>query len=223
MIEFEEFLQNRPLLHSWDGGKTFNAGGLYVALLQRIRDLLEEVPAKPAGVIETGAGCSTIAFLLMGCTPVVSIAPDPALWQRIEHYVAEHEIPALGLRKVVDFSEFVLPKLAADLRRQNKQLDLALIDGAHEYPTVFVDFCYMNSVLRKGGYFVIDDVQLHPPKELARCLARSSDFELAHDLGKTLIFRKTQDRPRVGSFSTNAYLRETSEFYAKQANPFALF
>lgn len=61
---------------------------------------------------------------------------------------------------------------------------------------VMVDFCYMNFLLKKGGFIMIDDVQLHSVKELARLLAADTDhFTIACDVdGKSLIFQKKTDR-----------------------------
>jgi hypothetical protein len=61
-------------------------------------------------------------------------------------------------------------------RRPRKKAPLSfwLIDGAHNWPTAFVGFCYINCyinfMLCQGGYLMIDDVQLHSAEELARLL-----------------------------------------------------
>ena len=125
------------------------------------------------------------------------------------------------LHKHVGLSELILPALAARMREDGDLVDLALIDGGHEYPTVFVDFCYMNMVLRKGGHLVIDDLQLHAPKELARFLSQSGDFEPAADLAKSLVLRKKVDRPLVNRYSK--YLVNMTRSYETQHNPYALF
>jgi predicted O-methyltransferase YrrM len=58
----------------------------------------------------------------------------------------------------------VLPKLAADSR--NGEFDLALIDGclANGDGGLF----YINSLLKKRGFLMLDDVQLHSVAELHR-------------------------------------------------------
>ena len=57
-------------------------------------------------------------------------------------------------------------------------LDFALIDGGHGSPTPFLDFFYATHMLKQGGYIMVDDVQLHSVKELARLLAQQPGFEL---------------------------------------------
>jgi len=223
MIDFDEFLKNRPALHSWDGGITYNDGGITAETFLCIRDLLAQTPTRPPFVIETGAGATTIAFLLLGCSPVVTIAPDQALWDRIDQYLALNRIASTSLVRVVDYSEFALPRLCEQYRQRGQLADFGLIDGAHEYPAVFTDFCYINALLMEGGHLAIDDVQLHSPKELARFLSRSSDFVLVADLKKSLIFRKTTGRPLVGNFSSHRYLTEMTDQYARLPDPYALF
>ena len=83
-----------------------------------------------------------------------------------------------------------MPRLAAEIRSSDPILDFALIDGCHGWPTSFVDLEYANSMLRQGGHLLIDDMQLHGQKEMARLLLEHPAFSLALDLGKSLIFRK---------------------------------
>jgi len=60
-----------------------------------------------------------------------------------------------------------LPQLAANSRRFDPFLDFALIDGCHGWPTCLVDLEYANTMLKAGGYLLIDDTQLHSVKEMA--------------------------------------------------------
>jgi hypothetical protein len=53
-----------PNLHTWDNGKTWNTGGFNRNQLSSIYNLIiSELSPKPS-IIETGAGNSTITFLL---------------------------------------------------------------------------------------------------------------------------------------------------------------
>jgi hypothetical protein len=64
-MNFNELLQNLPLLHSWDGGRTWNTGGFTEAHLGPLVDCLHaNLPPGPS-ILETGAGCSTISFLFL--------------------------------------------------------------------------------------------------------------------------------------------------------------
>jgi hypothetical protein len=55
--------------------------------------------------------------------------------------------------------------------------------------------CYANYALKPARLLMIDDIQLHSVGELARLLTEQPGFELALDLGKSLVFKKaTADR-----------------------------
>src|SRR5688572_25311232 len=90
----------------------------------------------------------------------------------------------------VERSELVLPRLLLEERGLGRPFHFALIDGGHGWPTVFVDFCYLNALLGVGGLLALDDVQLYSVKELARFLAADARFPLVADLGKVLVFKK---------------------------------
>ena len=84
------------------------------------------------------------------------------------------------------------------------------------------NFFYCNYVLRRGGYLMVDDVQLHSVKELARLLIEQPGFELALNLGKSLVFRKTTDDRSLPDWTGQPYISKRSEAISHQANPFEL-
>ncbi len=85
-MDLDRFVADLPLLHSWDGGETWNTGGFSEQHLgQLIGFLPDRLPPRPV-ILETGAGCSTIAFLFLDPLRVVSIAPESALFARIRSY-----------------------------------------------------------------------------------------------------------------------------------------
>lgn len=219
-MDFREYVKALPLLHSWDGGITWNTGGFEERHLGPLIGLLREnLPAHPT-ILETGAGCSTIAFMFLNPARTISIAPDPGLFERIRAYCSDHGVEASSLDSRIAYSEWELPELA----RSNGagSIDFALIDGGHGWPTVFVDFFYANYMLRKGGYLMVDDVQLHSIKELARLLAQQPGFEIALDLGKSLVFQKTTSSNSLPEWNQQPYIFKRSEEIGLQADPFAL-
>src|SRR5687768_8835305 len=82
---FDDYLDNIPNLHSWDKGKSWNSGGLDRTHLAALHDLARAQAEHPR-LIETGAGNSTLTFLHAAPERLVSIAPDAALFERIERY-----------------------------------------------------------------------------------------------------------------------------------------
>jgi precorrin-6B methylase 2 len=211
MGALERFLAEPPRLHSWDGGKTWVGGGFGPRTL---RDLHATVLAEVgcgARIAETGAGASTIAFLLASPSRLVSVAPDEALFGRIRAYCADAGIADATLEPVAERSELALPRLSAELGPEG--LDVAMIDGGHGWPTVFVDFCYFHASLRKGGLLIVDDVQLHSVKELARLLAKDERFARVASIGqgKTLVFRKESSLRFLPDFRAQPYILERTE------------
>lgn len=215
-MRVDEYLAAIPDLHTWDGGRTWNSGGFGPRELRAFVDLTAATPG--ARVIETGAGNSTIAFLLGDPSLLVSIAPDPALFGRIIDHCRVNAVDTGSLDARDGRSEWILPQLAAG----GVTFDLALIDGGHGWPHPFVDFCYLNHMLRRGGHVVVDDVQLHSIKELARWLAADPRFTMVTDLGKSLVFRKETDAGDLGEWNDQPYITQRTDAYRASADQFSL-
>jgi hypothetical protein len=221
-VDVRDFLGNLPLLHTWDGGKTWNTGGFGPEHLGRMLEYLgKSAPARPA-ILETGAGNSTLAFLLLRPGSLVSICPEQPLFERIEKYARDHAIDLGPWTRHLDGSEWTLPKLADLSRTTGPNVDVALIDGCHNWPMVFVDFHYVNYLLRTGGHLILDDLQLHSVKELARLLAEGDEYERVVDLGKAAIYRKRSASRDMPEWNGEPYILRRTEEYARRPDPFAL-
>jgi hypothetical protein len=178
------FLENLPTVHE-RGTQPAHSGGLNPRLGQVMVDEIQRLGTPR--VIETGAGNSTLLFLMLGCSSVTSIAPDEKLGLRIQKEAADRKIDASALTYINDRSERALPKLAFD----GVQCDAGFIDGNHGWPSVFVDFCYLNMMMGKGAILFIDDVQVYACAQLQLLLrAQEADFELVSLVGKMATFRK---------------------------------
>jgi len=111
--------------------------------------------------LETGAGFTTIMFAIYRCCHT-AIAPDKGLFERIQRYCRENDISTADLEFIDDMSIEVVPQLAPNL------YDLALIDGCHGFPTVYVDFLYMARALKLGGTLVVDDMNIFTCQTVGR-------------------------------------------------------
>jgi predicted O-methyltransferase YrrM len=222
MIDFEQYLCALPMLHSWDSGATWCTGGFTKKHLEPLMAFLREHLPNPPSILETGAGNSTIAFLFLNPGRLVSIAPDAALFERIDTYCKTNGIPTERLEPFIDGSQWVLPTLALQEHNNAPRFDFALIDGDHNWPIVFVDFFYSNYMLKRGGYIMLDDVQLHAVKELARLLAEQPDYQLVLDLGKALVFRRVSESRNLSKTGPYNYLVRKSKEYAQTNNPYSL-
>lgn len=213
---FDDYLQNIPQLHTWDGGVTWNSGGFED---YHLRAFKKYVASGSHRIIETGAGNSSLAFLFGQPSQLITIAPDQLLFDRIVTFAHEGSLDTGAWEKYVDRSEWILPVLA----KSGREFDLALIDGGHGWPTVFVDFCYMNAMLASGGILIIDDVQLHSIKELGKLLMADTDrFEFLEGLGKSKVFRKKTDEKFLPEWTEQPYIRQKSDSYVGASDRFEI-
>jgi hypothetical protein len=213
MTKLDTFLSDLPLLHTWDGGATWNNGGFWRPHFEAIHPFI----ADRSAILETGAGNSTIFFLLHKPKKLVSIAPEAPLFDRIYAYCDRNDIDRTCLEAVVECSEWALPALAKE-----QQFDFVLIDGAHGWPHVFVDFCYANATLRKGGILTIDDTHLHSVKELGRMLMLQPEFKLVAHHQKTALFRKMTDVRSLPEWIGQPYIVQRSSEYERAENQFSI-
>lgn len=203
-MTFEAYLADLPLLHSWDNGVTWNTGGFMAWQLEELRRVATQFD-RPR-IIETGAGNSTLTFLHCQPARLVSIAPDAELQDRIRTYCVDHGLDTAPLEYLVERSEVALPTLAA----AGARFEVALIDGGHGWPTVFVDFCYLYNMLRKGGVLLLDDTQLHSVAELSRLLAMQPGFTLLGQHDKLQVWRKETDERFLPKHPLEPYIVEMS-------------
>jgi len=132
-----------------------------------------------------------------GLVETVDIRPASLRWDRhraaeprtIEnvHEVAERLVAASGLEGQVRFrvgdSNTLLPRLI----REGRRYELALVDGAHDFPSVLLDVLAVDNLLVPGGFLVLDDVgrtlatregNLGGPNRLLAALLASGRYEV---------------------------------------------
>jgi hypothetical protein len=221
-MTFEQYLAQLPRLHSWDGGQTWDPGGFWPEQLRPLHGFLRDNLPEGARTLETGAGNTTITTLFLRPARHVAICPDAALFGRITAYCDTHRIDRRALEPIVDVSEWQLPRMAEATREGGASLDLGIIDGGHNFPQLFIDFFYINFMLREGGFLLVDDLQLHSCKELARLLSEQPGFEVALDLGKSLLFRKRTAARDLGDWGNSPYVVRASDAIAEWPDPHSL-
>jgi len=97
-MEFQEYLHDIPLLHSWGGGVTWNGGGFSPQALDTLHSFLHaRLPKRPV-LLETGAGNSTVMMLFLSPGKLISIAPDAQLFERIHRFCELNAIPMMLLK-----------------------------------------------------------------------------------------------------------------------------
>jgi predicted RNA methylase len=206
-VNIARYLEGIPKLHTWDNGATWNTSGMDAPYLRRLFDFLQTNRCRR--IIETGAGNSTLICLLAGATRVVSIAPDPDLLRRIIEFCEENEINHAALEQHAAASQWLLPEFAT---AAPADFDFALIDGAHGWPYVFIDLFYVHALVRRGGYVMFESAQVHSIDVPIRWLKEQPGYEVALDLGRSVIFRKNLSGSEFPEWNGQPYIvRLTSE------------
>ena len=132
--------------------------------------------------VETGAGFSSLAFILKGARHV-AICPDGDLERTMRDWCDIKGIDHSRFEYRRALSQDTVPTLTG-------AFDFAFIDGDHAFPIPQIDFYYLARRLKVGGLLAIDDTNIWTGMILAQHLATDSDWKLEseHD-GKTSIFR----------------------------------
>jgi len=197
----KSIVDDRPFLHRTrdgtpkDGGLNRKMGARFIAEISALDH---------CRIAETGSGVTTLLFASLDADPVISISPAPDLHERIREEGATRGIDLSSVRFVDDRSETALPLLALV---EGIELDAGFIDGNHGWPAVFVDFCYLNRMLRQGGLMFIDDIQVYAVGQLV-CLLREQTphYELVSIDSKMATFRKGLDLPYLPDWRMEPFI-----------------
>lgn len=208
MFSIDDYFADIPLLHFWGTPPVWNDGGFDKRHFSKLAEFIDaQCPSNPR-IIETGAGNSTIFFLLHSPAKLVSIDPHRKIYERISKYCTERGVDISNLEIKNDTSARELPPIAA---MEPQSFDFALIDGDHGWPVVMVDFCYMLTLVRPGGYIMIDDINVHAIKELVRLLEKQPGFMMRLDLGKSRVYRKDFDGVSLPGWNFQPYIVEKTK------------
>jgi hypothetical protein len=211
MITVQELLADPPKLHVFrqtaatpDG--MFKPGELINRWKLSDEELLfiSRHVGKDSKTIETGAGCSTILFALLGCKHTC-IVPDGPLTERILAFCKSKDIPTDKLTFIIEPSEQGLPKV------ETKDFDLALIDGRHGFPQPFLDWYYVSERLKNGGYVIIDDLHIWVCETLMSFLLEErSDWKLVHESLGGCAFEKLNDGSQNREYEDQPFVKNRS-------------
>jgi len=197
----QAILDDHPFVHHDRFGKPKD-GGLNRKMGERF--IAEISTLERPRIAETGTGLSTMVFLALDPEFVISVSPAPELHERTRAEAVNRGIDVAPLRFVDDRSETALPLLALV---ESVELDVGFIDGNHGWPAVFVDFCYLNRMLRPGGLMFIDDVQVYAVAQLV-CLLREQQphYEFVSIDSKMATFRKGLDLPYLPDWRMEPFI-----------------
>ncbi|HEX4115438.1 MAG TPA: class I SAM-dependent methyltransferase [Solirubrobacteraceae bacterium] len=147
---------------------------------------LEEHVERTMRTLETGSGASTVVFASRGSRHT-AISPSATEHEAICAYCDAQGIDVGGLTFVAESSHTALA-------RESEPIDIALIDGAHEFPYPVLDWFEIQSRLREGGMLLVDDSYMPAVNTLVNYLRQSPDWEyIGAPGGRTTVFRKLRD------------------------------
>src|SRR2546426_7913638 len=138
-MDLASLLHDAPKFHVDETGRPHSW-----QLADEVLELIDGAVHQGSTTLETGAGLSTVLFAIKGSRHFC-IVPAAREVELIRGYCAERDISPGTITFCVDQSERVLPKL------ELPELDLVLIDGAHRFPSPFIDWFYTAAFLKVGG------------------------------------------------------------------------
>lgn len=181
--KFIEQLYARGIVQD-DDGKKF--GVFPTSLTPERGAFLRDVcrAERPESTIEIGMayGLSTLfivqALLENGASSCGHTVVDPFQIGRYGN-AGRRVISEAGVEHLIDFrldySESVLPGLL----REGRRFDLAFIDGNHHFDHVFIDFFYLDRLLKPWGVLVLDDCVLDSVHAVCRFAQTNYGYSVA--------------------------------------------
>ncbi len=198
-MELKDLLDDPPKVHPFKGQL------VAWSLPRSTLDFIDAHVTERSKTLETGAGLSTILFALKGASHLC-ITPFQEEVDRIREYCQRRGVSLQKVDFRVDLSTSVLPELGP------VELDLALIDGCHGFPTPFMDWYFMASKLKIGGTLIVDDVQIWTGHVLKDFLVSEPEWKLIEPLSdKTAIFVKEHHYHPWKEFEQQLYVVQQNE------------
>ena len=125
-----------------------------------LADYLFRTVASGWHTLETGSGLSTLIFLERVAWHV-AVTPNAEEGVRIKRWAIEHHLDIERLTFAPLPSEDHLPIA------HYQNLDCVLVDGKHAFPWPILDWFFTARMLRRGGFMILDDIDLWPVRQLA--------------------------------------------------------
>lgn len=134
-------------------------GGIHKDEAELLAHVVDEI--KPVTSIEVGLGYgfSALTILLSGHRELAKrthIVMDPHQSEYWHNRGLQH-IERAGVAKAVEFHEDMSYRVLPKLEARGVIVDFAFIDGWHTFDFAFVDFFYVDKLLRPGGVVMFDD------------------------------------------------------------------
>lgn len=203
-MNIEGLLADPPVIH---GEGTSSTHHLETDIVRYMSEILQE----GMKTLETGIGVSTAVFAIKGCRHIC-IAPKEQEVRDFTTYCQQHRISVKDLNFQIHPSERVLPLLHAE------NLDVVLIDGNHAFPIPFLDYFYTSTMLRTGGFLVIDDVHLWTGKILKDFLLTESEWQFVTGFyDRAVVFQKISEVDPRKWHGQQPYVMQKSQWLIRKS------
>ena len=154
--------------------------------------LVERVRPKESIEIGLGYGISSLYI----CEALKKNFPE-AHHLILDPYQSEHwkgigleNLKRAGYENLIEFREAFSHLMLPHLVAQNKKVDFAFVDGAHTFDYAFLDFFYLDLLLKVGGILAFDDADFPSVKKICRYLLSNRHYRLIGYSEKTLTLKE---------------------------------
>lgn len=191
MSEFAEEILRRGEMLAPDGSRIALTGSVSQREGLFLQSLVREL--KPAVSLEVGLAFGTSALFLCEELQKVGaqrhIVIDP--FQSSEFMnVGLENLRREGFSELIEFHEgpshLELPRLLS----RGEKIDFAFIDGSHAFDCAFLDFFYVDRLLRVGGVIAFDDANWPGVRKVIRYILTNRTYSHLASLPKHLSLPK---------------------------------
>ncbi|MEM7279435.1 MAG: class I SAM-dependent methyltransferase [Pseudomonadota bacterium] len=155
-------------------------GGIHLDEAEMLCSVVNQINPAESLEIGLGYGFSAMTICTSGQRPSEQrrhVVIDPHQTQYWNGTGLRHLNDA-GLSAMIEFKEDVSYRVLPDLEHQKQRFDLAFIDGWHTFDFVFVDFFYIDKLLKIGGVVVFDDADWDSIRPVLRYVVTNLDYEV---------------------------------------------
>ena len=174
---------------------------------------------KLKNTLEVGFGLGVSTAYIISATKSKHIVIDPFFKTAWNSSIGIKNIKKLGFSRFLthynDYSHNILPQLV----KKGLKIDFAFIDGDHKYDSVFIDYYYIDLMLKKNGFILLDDAGMRTTQLVASFIRtnKKNYREVNTHYKNFLLFKKisTKDtRPwyHFNEFYNKRGMKSHSEF-----------
>lgn len=185
------------------------AGSMTPRVLEAMAALMAGMPPIQSSV-ETGSGKTTLLFS-HASSQHLTFALDCGNGS-IER-VKESDLFRRGNVEFIEgSSQKTLPQ-----RKFDREIDIALIDGPHGYPFPELEYFHLYPHIRKGGYLLLDDIQIPTITSMFRILSADKMWDLKEVVDDLAIFQRT-DHKGVDPYEDGWWKQGFNESHYNRSN-----